>query len=345
MAEAFSWDDATLENRFVPRFGNQFAIPPAMGLSLAPIATTVGAFLLCSVSVVGCKPDASSSGPAPVASEDEFWKRVNAARSAQPQPTISGAPIPVAEADAILNPDKLPPYAGPSGIVEGTIRISGAPPPDVPLKLPSGCMIAEGTYGRLFREGKDRTVADVLVAVTGYEAYLPAKDQAVKVNIDGCAFSGRTFAMTFGQRMEVQNLERKNSYIPVLHGSRYTAFAVAIPLGDPVKLYPHRVGQYQLADNMSRPWMTADVFVLKYTTHDVTDIDGKYRIEGIPVGEMRVNALLPVADIVDEKIVTVKDGQVTTLDFVLPFDRAKYEAKVRPSPPPSSSVPVVPPVK
>ncbi len=316
-----------------------------MGLPHASIAIAVGTFLLCSASLVGCKPDASSSRPAPAASEEEIWKRLDAPRSAQPQPTISGAPIPVAEAEAILNPTKLPPYKGPSGIVEGTVRISGDPPPDVPLTLPPNCMIAEGTYGRLFREGKDRTLADALVAVTGYEAYLPAKEQAVKVNIDGCAFSGRSFFMTFGQRMEVQNLERKNSYIPVLHGSRYTAFAVAVPLGDPVKLYPHRVGQYQLADNMNRPWMTADVFVVKYSTHDVTGIDGKFRIEGIPVGEMRVNALLPVADVADEKIVTVKDGEVTTVDFVLPFDRAKHEAKMRPSPPPSSSVPVVPPVK
>ena len=300
--------------------------------------------------------------PTPVAASASSTSifNLNAARSAVPEPTISGAPIPIRDVEAALNPRKLAPYDGPTGTIEGTVRMSGDTPSEVALKLPATCMGAEGTYGRLFREGKNRAAADVLVAVTGYEAYLPAKENAVHVTIEKCAFSARTFTMTFGQRMEVENLDETNSYIPVLHGSRYTAFAVAVPKGrrgeaviasDPVKLYPHRVGQYELADNMNRPWMSADVFVLKYPTHTVTGLDGQFRIEGIPVGDVQVDALLPSVDVSGTKKVTVKEGKTTKVDFVLTFDQTKYDGKTRPHPigaasaSAASSVPKVPLVK
>jgi len=220
------------------------------------------------------------------------------------------------------------------------VRIAGDPAPEVPLTLPASCTGAERTYGRLFREGENRAAADVLIAVTGYRAYIPVRGQAVTVTIKDCAFSARTFSMTFGQHMEVENLDETNSYIPVLQGSRFTAFSVAVPKGregkpiksDPVRLYPHRVGQYELADNMNRPWMSADVFVLKYPTHTVTGIDGRFRLEGIPVGDVQVDALLPSADLSESKKITISAGKTTELDLVLRFDQKTNRGKTRPHP-------------
>jgi hypothetical protein len=332
-----------------------------MRASHALIAFCVGVIPFGAAMLVGgCD---SKPRPTPVAASASSTSLFNmyAARSAVPEPTVSGAPIPVRDVEAALNPRKLAPYDGPTGTIEGTVRMSGDAPSEVALKLPVACMGAEGTYGRLFREGKNRAAADVLVAVTGYEAYLPVKQEAVQVKIEKCAFSARTFTLTFGQRMEVENLDETNSFIPVLHGSRYTAFAVAVPKGrrgateiasDPVKLYPHRVGQYELADNMNRPWMSADVFVLKYPTHAVTGVDGHFRIEGIPVGDVQVDALLPSVDASGTKKATVKAGETTKVDFVLAFDQSKYDGKTRPhpigsisAPAASSSVPKVPLVK
>ncbi len=307
--------------------------------------------------VGGCDPKPQPSPVAASASSTSIFN-MHAARSAVPEPTVSGAPIPIRDVEAALNPNKLAPYDGPTGTIEGTVRMSGDAPSDVTLKLPTACTGAEETYGRLFREGKNRAAADVLIAVTGYQAYLPVKEQAVPVKIEKCAFSARTFTMTFGQRMEVENLDETNSFIPVLHGSRYTAFAVAVPKGrgetviasDPVKLYPHRVGQYELADNMNRPWMSADVFVLKYPTHTVTGLDGRFRIEGVPVGDVQVDALLPSVDLSGTKKATVKAGETTKVDFVLTFDQTKYDGKTRPHPigsasAASSALPKVPLVK
>lgn len=316
----------------------------------ASAATLVGVCaILAAFSVGSCKtnPDPSKS-TSPSLSANTEVRGPAVVRSVTPQPTVTSAPIPKSQVEAAVNPTKLPPYDGPTGIVEGTVRMAGDPPPEVELRLPVKCMGAGGTYGRLYRQGDDREAADVLVAVTGYKGYVPEKEEAVPVTIEDCAYSARTFALTYGQRLEVRNEDEHNSFIPILHGSRYTAFMVAVPKGDPVKLYPHRVGQYELADNMNRPWMSADVFVLKYATHDVTGLDGRFRIEGIPVGEVRIDALHPGIDVTEGKNVKVKEGEVTEVDFVLSFDAEKYHGKTQShpiAPAPSSSVPKVPPVK
>ncbi|PIE05996.1 MAG: hypothetical protein CSA75_01835 [Sorangium cellulosum] len=309
-------------------------------MSAATVATLVGvAAGFLAFSVGGCKSK--------LASEKRATSSVSSAiarSSVKPLPTVSAAPIPKVEVKAAVNPTNLPVYSGPTGIVEGVVRITGDKPTDVPLQLPPACMGAERTYGKIFREGDDRRVADVLVAVTGYNGYVPQKGEKVEVQIERCAFSSRTIAMTFGQRLEVQNIDAKTSYIPVLHGSKFTAYIVALPTGDPVRLYPHRVGQFRLADNMKRHWMSADVFALKYATHDVTDLDGKFRVEGIPVGEVKVSALLPSIKAWAEKKVTVKEGETTELELELNFDLKKYEAGV-PSARPVSSVPQAPMVQ
>jgi len=315
----------------------------------AQIAIVVGA---CTVtlasSVGGCKTESSPTSTAPALSQNTEVKGLRPVPQPKPKPTVEGAPIPIEQVEAAVNPTKLPAYTGPTGIIEGTVHIKGDQAPEVPLKLPPACMGAERTYGRLFREGDHRTAADVLIAVTGFEGYVPETEEAEAVTIDNCAYSTRTIAMTFGQHLEVKNLDAKNSFIPVLQGSRFTAYMVAVPKGSPVKLYPHRVGQYELVDNMNRSWMSADTFVLKYATHVVTGLDGHFRLEGIPAGEVKVNALLPAINATEGKKITVKAGETTKVDFVITFDKTKFDGKTSPRPivpPGDSSTPLVPPVK
>ena len=55
--------------------------------------------------------------------------------------------------------------------------------------------------------------------------------------------------------------------------------------------------------------MVADVYVLKFATHAVTGLDGRYEIKGIPVGKVKVNADLPVLRKTDEKDLEIKEGR------------------------------------
>jgi hypothetical protein len=248
--------------------------------------------------------------------------------------------VPVATIDAVLNPRHLPAYAGASGSVAGVVRVSGDPPPKRALQIPFVCGEAYATYGKAFREGNGRTLGDVLVAVTEYDAFVPASSDVQPVTIHGCAYNKRTYALTYGQRIEVSNVDPRETFVPALVGADLPAQIVAMPHGDPVKLYPLRAGHYALADGMNRTWMYADVFVLAYPTHGVTDLDGRYRIDGIPVGKVKVSAYLPVIDAglhpdvgvkkpLAEREIEIKAGETAPADFVIAYK----EPKPAPKPP------------
>jgi hypothetical protein len=259
-----------------------------------------------------------------------------------PKGVVVGVPVPPDKVAKEVNPNGVEPYSGPSGTIKGVIRIKGDPPPATDFSFPSGCAEGASTYGKWFRVGQDGTVADVLVAATGYDGYVPPREEAVKVTLRGCAMSSRTVAATFGQRIEVKNIDKTESYMPYLDGAKFRAVLVAIPGGDPVKLYPQEPGHYMIRDQLPKPFMTADVFVVKFATHAVTGLDGMYEIKGVPVGKVRVNALLPQLDITAEQMIEVKPGD-NVVDLTLEFDRAKFDEvgrrkKVQPKPLPADDI-------
>jgi len=257
-------------------------------------------------------------------------------------PVSTAIPVPVSKIESAINPNHLAPYAGPRGTVEGVIRVTGDAPPKRNLTIPFDCGEAYATYGKVFREGNDRTLADAMVAVTGYEGFIPAAGDAYPISIHGCAYDRRTLVLTYGQRIEVTNRDPKQSFLPQLEGSHSPAQIVAIPKGDAVKLYPLEVGHYALKEGMKASgWMYADVFVLRYSTHAVTGLDGRYRIAGIPAGKVKVSVYLPSIDAEMhpdtgvqassiEKEVEIKDGETTQLDIDFPYKVPKAPPKPKP---------------
>lgn len=265
-------------------------------------------------------------------------------------PTATSIPVPVSKIDGILNPQHPAPYAGPKGTVEGVVRVTGDAPIKRNLEIPFECSEAYATYGKAFREGNERTLADAMVAVTGYDGYIPPQGETYPISIHGCAYDRRTIVMTYGQRIEVTNRDPKQSYLPQLEGSTAPAQLIAMPKGDPVKLYPLEVGHYALREGMkANKWMFADVFVLQYSTHAVTGLDGRYRISGIPAGKVKVSVYLPSVDAElhaetgipnssIEQEVEIKDGETTKLDIEFPYKVPKAPpTKAKPAP----SVPII----
>jgi hypothetical protein len=292
---------------------------------------------VAALTLAGC-PD-GGGGAAPSAS-------ASAAESAPPvvetvAPTSSAevmAAIPIApeKVAKVMNPKGEAPYAGKTGTLKGVVRIKGDPPPPTELKFPPSCGEAAATYGKLFRVGQGNAVADTMVTVTEYAGYVPPADEAKKITIHGCAFKKRTLVAAFGQRIEVYNLELLQSYMPFLDGADFRAVMVAIPGGDAVKIYAQQPGHYVLRDQLPHPFLEADVFILKYATHDVTDLDGQYEIKGIPVGKVRVDAFLPIIDETTGQTFEIKEGD-NTLDLGLEFSKARWEKKKKPKPAPTGS--------
>ena len=229
------------------------------------------------------------------------------------------------------NPNGLPVYSGPVGSVRGVVKVSGDAAPSVPAmqqKLPAGtCPQAHALHERLFREGEGRTLGDVLVTVTEYQGYVRPRSEEVRVEARGCAFGSRILAMTFGQRLDVYNLDNQ-AYMPRLLGTPSYALRVAMPGGPPVPVFAPQPGQYILTEQ-TRDYMRSDLFVLSYPTFDVTAPDGKFEIGELPVGKVKVTAYAPAFGKVAEQAVEIQAGASVELAFELAFSEAEYQARMK----------------
>jgi hypothetical protein len=196
---------------------------------------------------------------------------------------------------------------------------------EVVEQIDDKCEAAKRMYGKLFREGPGRTLADVLIAVTEYDGFIPSKASGQLVEARGCAFETRTIALTFGQTLQVRN-RGGDAVIPELLGTRTHALSVAMPGGDAVTLFPTRVGNFVLKD-ASRDYAVADVFVVRYPTTDVTGLDGRFEVTGVPVGKVRVSAYLPATGQTAQKEVELSAGQAAHVDLEIAFDASKHTPK------------------
>lgn len=279
----------------------------------------VGLAIGVGAGAIGCgKKGDAPTGAAPSGSP-------NASASAQTANVVNALPWSAETVAKTINPTGKPVYSGPVGTVRGVVRSKGDPAPaleGVADKIPDRCAGARHVYGRLFREGSAHELADALVTVTGYDVFVPAKADAVKVEARGCAYDRRTVVMTFGQRLEVFSKDSE-AYVPKLMGGQMRADMVAVPGSGPVKLYPHTPGRYSVLDQMHL-WMMADVFVLKYPTAAVTDLEGKFEIKDVPVGELTVNALLPPTMQVAEKKIKVEADKTVDVELEIAFDQKKH---------------------
>ncbi|HKY39579.1 MAG TPA: hypothetical protein VJN18_26755 [Polyangiaceae bacterium] len=276
---------------------------------------------LAALALVACGRKADKA-PAParsgVASASSVFKLA--------APVASGLPGAAERVSKAVNPENLPVYTGPTGGVRGVVTATGEQAPVAKAhleKIKDPCPEGREMYGRLFREGMMRSLADVLVAVTGYKAYLPEKEPKRVVSARGCAFSTRTIALTYGQTLEVVSKDRE-AYVPNLLGSNQKIQLLALPRGQGSVLYPPDIGHYLLTDDI-KVFMLADVYVLKYSTHDVTNLDGRYEITGIPPGKVMLNAFLPSTGVVVDRAIDIKAGEVVEVPLEIAFSKAAYE--------------------
>ena len=292
--------------------------------------------------LLGCKDEPkidraaapSSGGTSGVAS-------ANSVGSAAPSNLINATPLPSAAIAVMLGADKLPAYTGPTGSIEGTVSVVGDPPPDAKEQNFAKCPAAAKAYGKLFREGPPveggepgaRGLADALVGVTGYSGfYVPERNEAKKVTIEDCALTPRTVDMTFGQRLEIAN-KTNLLFAPSLSGVFSPALMAAPPGGDPVKIYPQRPGYFQLSDKLGNEFFRGDVYVLLHPLHTVSGVDGRYRMDGLPLGKVTVFSRLNVIGETAKEI-EVLSGVVARVDLTL-----KYAPKDAGTPAPAASTP------
>ena len=253
-----------------------------------------------------------------------------------------GSPIPAVQIAGVVNPNGAPAYAGPTGSLEGTISYAGDPPADVPVHADATkCPRANEVYGKEFRIGaatpSGSELADAIVAVTGYkDFYVPEQHEGVPISIDGCAISPRTTLATFGQRLEVRNIGSE-LIAPAIDQGLNAALMVAVPHAkDPIFLYPRKPGRFLMVDRLNHTFMRNDLYVLPNSLHAVSDLHGHYRIDGIPVGKLTVNATHPTFTSEANRPVEIISGVVAKADLLLTHKLPDAGASGASSTPPRS---------
>src|SRR5690606_18305330 len=135
----------------------------------------------------------------------------------------------------------------------------------------------------------------------------------------------RTIAMSLGQTLSVKNVG-KETHTPQLLGLQSPALLLAIPGGDPIEFTPKKLGQYQLVDRTHRHAF-ADVIGMTFSTVDVTGLDGKFEITGVPAGKAQLSALLPITGQTLERDIEVPAGRAIEVNLEFEFDAARDGAK------------------
>ena len=162
----------------------------------------------------------------------------------------------------------------------------------------------------------ERPLADAIVVVTGYQGfYLPEQKEARAISIEGCGYTQRTVTLTFGQRLEVKNLTNE-FWSPVLEPRPSPVLMMATPNGDAVRIYPKSPGHHLLVDR-DRKYVVVDVWAFLHPLHASSALTGYYRIDGLPVGKLKVQSTHPNIDANAEADLTVVAGVVHKVDLVI----------------------------
>ncbi len=285
-------------------------------VSVGPV-TLVG----CLALLVGCRRDTPT--PVAVGTDSDILAAPPGAAASAP---ANGLPIPIGSVATVVNPMNLPAYGGPIGSVEGTVFVQGPDAPPVPGLAVTSCPAALDAYGKLFRSGLPREdgarpLADAVVVVTGYSGYyLPETNPVVRVTIGAdCAYPSLSIALTFGQRLDVAN-DSSLPFAPYLEGTMLPAVMVAPPQqsGEPVKIYPPRADYFAMRDRMES-FVREDVYVLRHPLHAVSDTRGHFRIDGVPIGKLKVGARLRAIGSEEARDVEVHPNVVEKVELVLRY--------------------------
>jgi plastocyanin len=181
----------------------------------------------------------------------------------------------------------LPLLGQAAGTVEGRVTLAG-PKPKAPAALDTSSDPACGNVHLLDEAvllgGKDgRGLANVVVRLRGPRPEAPPTTP-VRVEQRACSYRPRVQGAVLGQPLEVVNAD------PTLHNVHaYTGtkglFNVAQPPGSPAvsKPSPAAAGAVRLKCDVHR-WMVAYVVYGESPFFALTEKDGSFRLEGLPVG-------------------------------------------------------------
>ncbi len=178
--------------------------------------------------------------------------------------------------------------------VSGVVRFEGTAPKRKRLQLTpeSASLHQDGLFDEAVLVGQDRGLANVFVYVKkGVEKKgYPMPAGPAVLDQDKSVFRPRVQGVRVGQTVLTRNSD------PFIHNVRSLSvknrpFNIAQPPKTPdrERVFGRVEGPIRLGCDFHR-WMTAYLFVMDHPFYAVTDENGRFKIEGLPVGEYTLEA-------------------------------------------------------
>jgi hypothetical protein len=182
-----------------------------------------------------------------------------------------------------------PAAAGPTGVLTGTVRLTGAAPARAPLPVFKNHEVCgDHVPDERLVVGPGGGVRYAIVTVDGVRGgKAPDRDTAVILDNRECRFQPHVQVAEVGQWLEISNSD------PVLHNAdarigNETLFNVAVTPAHRVRKPLARPGLIALTCDVRHTWMSAFIDVTTHPYHTVTDAYGAYEIRDLPPGSYTV---------------------------------------------------------
>lgn len=270
------------------------------------------------------------------------WLAVAGCNRPTPEPT---RPAPVAsDAPTAAARPNAPRPVGPTGAVEGVVRLTGSVPPPRPVVIDAdvarmrGCAeSARGYYASPFGITAPGPLPAALVSVD--TRGLPAPPARRRyATFQDCSIEPRVLAMGLNDTL-VLHAATDAHHLTKVDGLGATIAQMLMPAEDQEKRV-QRPGRYILHSVLFPHWMQTPIVVSPqiHWYYDQTNQEGRYRVEGLPAGTYTVHAWFPGAGTADASV-TITAGATTQQDFAL---TALPPSELRPPGPPADAGPVIP---
>jgi plastocyanin len=197
-----------------------------------------------------------------------------------------------------------------TGSIEGRVIFDGTPP--VPTVVQDG-----GSQPVLY---VDRS-GGVRYAVLFLPDWQPGGDRpsgTVVMNQRNFIFQPQVIAIRAGQTVRFTNDDPANHNVRTQDSNPANTFSINMGSGriepDTHRFAPTGVGRpLQLSCDI-HPWMAAWVYVFDHQNFAVTNADGTFRIDNVPVGRHRIAVRQPSARLTRDLALDVRAGETTRLD-------------------------------
>ena len=221
---------------------------------------------------------------------------------------------------------------GPVGMVSGVVRWSGSVPAAVrvPVRTHAEACGSERSVETI-RIGARGGVQGAVVVLMGVEEGLAPPLGDLSLAFRDCALEPAIAVTTRGARLHFQNSDSILHNLHVRVG-RETRLDVGLPAQQGSVELGAEPGIYTIVDDAAHPWIESYVYVAPHPYVVLTDAEGRFQMQRVPVGQYQIRVWHPgiaesgdtssgrplrSAPIVLTRPISVEEANDTTTDFQL----------------------------